>query len=125
MSDSVMALRLELAAEGWASEDRLTRDGWSDGFGYSIWFRRYDWHGLSTHTLTGNCAIYHWHVSDPTRALEAVTKAAEIARRAWAEFPQGPPALGVRGELTPGRQFGSGLPVPTPPATPHTESDPR
>lgn len=99
MCGDVMALRAEMTAEGWDSEDRITRMGWIDGPGYSIWFRRSDWHGKRALVLTGHFAVYHAHVADPSKALEAVRTAAALARRAWTEFPDCPPQQGAAGAL--------------------------
>lgn len=91
MSSDAMLLRTQMAAEGWESEDRLTRVGWGATPGYSIWFRRADWHGKRALVLTGDFAKYHAHIPDPARAGEAVHAAAALARRAWTEFPDCPP----------------------------------
>lgn len=101
MTGDVMALRAEMTAEGWESEDRISRQGWGDKTGYSIWFKRPDWHGKSAFVLTGNRAVYHAHTSDPGQALKAVQEAAEIARRAWRDFLDCPPGQGLKGELIP------------------------
>lgn len=99
MSGDVMALRAEMMADGWESEDRITRQGWGDKPGFSIWFKRPDWHGVSAYVLTGHCAVFHAHTSDPSQALKAVQTAAERARLAWRDFPECPPSQGVDGEL--------------------------
>ena len=99
MCDDVMALRAEMTAEGWDSEDRITRMGWADGPGYSIWFRRSDWHGKRALVLTGHFAVYHAHVADPAKALEAVRTEAALARRAWTGYPDCPPQQGSAGAL--------------------------
>src|SRR5438132_13335712 len=95
MVESLMDIRLAMAAEGWSSEDKLSDQGWGDKMGYSIWFRRYDWHGKRAMVLTGNAATYHAHTPDPALAADAATKAAALARRAWSEFPDCPPTQGV------------------------------
>lgn len=77
-----MALRRELAAEGWYSHDRLTSLGWGKGqLGYSIWFERWDWHGRHVDSIT-----FHAHTPDLSRVAEATAHAAALARKAWAEF---------------------------------------
>lgn len=93
-------LRLQMAREGWHSEDRLSDEGWGRGrVGYSIWFSRYDWHGKKAMHMTGGKACYHAHTPDPSMASQTVARAAEIARRAWNEYPQVPPSQGLGGEL--------------------------
>lgn len=83
MSDSeVFALRAAMQAEGWNSHDRLTDMGWGKGkVGYSIWFERWDWHGRHVDRVT-----FHAHTDDLSRIGAVVQHAANLARRAWAEF---------------------------------------
>jgi hypothetical protein len=82
-----MQIRLEMTELGWYSEDRLTEMGWGDKFGYSIWFSRWDWHGMQAIDK----ATYHAHTSDLDAIDEVVKKAATLAKKAWAEFPDEPP----------------------------------
>ena len=49
VQDELIALRKQMAAEGWLSKDDLTTFGWKEGFGYSVWFERWDWHGKPLH----------------------------------------------------------------------------
>lgn len=90
-TDAVMALRAEMMAEGWSSEDRLTKMGWGATPGYSIWFERWDWHGQKTLILVGSKACYHAHTPSLDHILDTVREAAERARRAWRDFPDCPP----------------------------------
>lgn len=100
---AALSIRLKMAAEGWYSEDRITRFGWRDGMGYSIWFERYDWHEQKTMKMTGSKACYHAHTPDLGKIADATRTAAERARRAWQEFQDVPPEQGLGGELVPGR----------------------
>ncbi|KVP75190.1 hypothetical protein [Burkholderia ubonensis] len=95
----LLELRVAMAAEGWMSEDKVSTQGWDERPGYSIWFKRYDWHGQRTMALTGSAATYHAHTPDPGKAFEAAVKAAELARRAWREFPDCPPSQTVDYDL--------------------------
>ncbi len=88
-------IRLAMSATGWRSHDQITDQGWGDKVGYSIWFERWDWHGKKT----GNKACYHAHTDDLSKIDETTQKAAEIARRAWAEFPEKAPSILVDGTL--------------------------
>lgn len=88
----VLELRTQMAAEGWMSEDQVSTEGWGGTPGYSIWFKRFDWHGRRAMALVGTAATYHAHTPDPRNALNAALRAAELARRAWADFPECPPA---------------------------------
>ena len=80
---NAMQIRLEMTELGWYSEDRLTDMGWRGGkFGYSIWFSRWNWHGQRTDKAT-----YHAHTADLDAIDETVEKAANLAKKAWDEFP--------------------------------------
>lgn len=90
----IVELRLQMASEGWESQDRMSAAGWRAGIGYSIWFERSDWHGHNTFHLTGNRATYHAHVGPPldqASMLRAAKKAAAIARQAYESFRDYPP----------------------------------
>lgn len=102
----LMSLRVQMVSEGWSSEDNLTHAGWVGGAGYSIWFKRYDWHGKRAMALTGTAATYHAHTPDPTRAFEVAKKAAQLARRAWAEFPDCPPSQDIHFVLVARKSLG-------------------
>lgn len=93
MSADPNALRRELFAEGWFSEDRLTSFGWKNG-GYSVWFERWDWHGARCDKV-----CVHAHTPDLSKMADAVAEAATLARRAWAEFPDSIPRLDASFEL--------------------------
>ncbi|KVP39843.1 hypothetical protein [Burkholderia ubonensis] len=58
----LLELRVAMAAEGWLSQDMVSPEGWSEEPGYSIWFKRYDWHGKRTMALTD------WQCGDLSRA---------------------------------------------------------
>lgn len=94
--DDTMAIRRQMAAEGWHSHDRLTTLGWGNGFGYSIWFHRWEWHGRRVDYAA---ASYHASTADPSKALSAVKEAARIARQALHDYPEYPPGQGPKGVL--------------------------
>jgi hypothetical protein len=90
MFDNLQAydIRREMAALGWYSDDRITTFGWGDGImGYSIWFSRWDWHGMKHY----GPPTYHAHTSDLTRIDQAVREAALRALDAYERFPDFPP----------------------------------
>ena len=90
-----MQIRLEMTKLGWYSDDRLTDMGWGgDVFGYSIWFSRWNWHGKKTDKAT-----YHAHTKDLDKIDEVVEKAANLAKKAWAEFPAKAPRQLLSDEL--------------------------
>lgn len=86
--DGLVRLRLEMWAEGWESDDKLTTQGWGSGLGYSIWFTRWDWHGKK---LPAFRASYHAHGLVSDGIMPVAEKAAALAREAWAKFPDEPP----------------------------------
>jgi hypothetical protein len=90
--NDVLELRTQMAAEGWMSEDKVSTEGWGGAPGYSIWFKRYDWHDKRAMALIGTAATYHVHTSDPRKAFNAALRAADLARRAWEQFPDCPPS---------------------------------
>lgn len=88
--NEIYQIRLEMKELGWESNDQLSTLGWQNGYGYSIWFERYDWHGKSTSSITGNHVCFHEHEkdgSDYEKVLEAVKKCADKAKQAWIDFP--------------------------------------
>lgn len=87
----LLELRMAMAAEGWLSEDRVLPPGWSEPAGYTIKFKRTDWHGRTTMELTGIAATYQAYTPDLAKQYEAALTAAELARRAWREYPDYPP----------------------------------
>lgn len=103
-ASDLMTLRLEMEVEGWSSNDQVTRSGWGASPGYSIWFKRFDWHGKRAMVLTGTAATYHAHTPDPAQAFATAQKAAALARQAWREYPDCPPTQGLC-ELEPRKPF--------------------
>lgn len=83
MTDAIMALRVEMANEGWHSQDRLSKMGWGGRVGYSVWFERWDWHGRRIGGV-----VFHAHTPDLAQMLRAAQHAAALARKAWASFGQ-------------------------------------
>ena len=78
---AIMALRVEMANEGWHSKDRLSTMGWGERVGYSVWFERWDWHGRRIGGV-----VFHAHTPDLAQMLRAAQYAAALARKAWATF---------------------------------------
>lgn len=95
----LLELRMAMAAEGWLSEDRVLPPGWSEPAGYTIKFKRTDWHGRTTMGLTGIAATYQAYTPDLSKQYEAALAAAELARRAWREFPDCPPQQTAENQL--------------------------
>lgn len=100
--NDIYKIRLEMKKLGWESEDKLSPTGWSDGYGYSIWFKRYDWHGKNAASITGHDVCFHEHEKDGSeydKVLATVIACAEKAKKAWLDFPDSIPhqyANGIR-----------------------------
>lgn len=103
--DEIYKIRLEMKKLGWESEDALTPLGWKNGYGYSIWFKRSDWHGRNVYTITGHEVSFHEHVkdgSDYKKVLESVRLCAEKSKKAWNDFTDSIPcqyANGIREDI--------------------------
>lgn len=89
---SAVNIRQDMALKGWQSEDRLTTFGFgqdidgSPNWGYSIWFERWDWHGVPCEKVS-----FVVEVNDMTEIQRAVKKCADMALKAWADNPVSPP----------------------------------
>ncbi len=93
-----MEIRLKMHELGWDSEDNLSKKGWINGYVYSIWFRRYDWHKRSTIALTGRDVCFHKHTNN-LNEIDLVTRlCAEQAIKAYEEYPNSIPCLDANGE---------------------------
>ena len=92
--DDIYKIRLEMKKLGWSSEDRFSTLGWENGYGYSIWFKRIDWHGKNAYSITGHHICFHEHIKDGgnyEKVLETVKKCADKAKKAWKDFPESIP----------------------------------
>ena len=101
--DEIYKIRIEMKELGWESEDRFSPLGWENGFGYSIWFKRDDWHGKNVFSITGHEVCFHEHVkngSDYNSVLEAVKKCAEKSKQAWIDYPNIIPCQTIKGITT-------------------------
>jgi len=74
----IKTLRVEMIERGWYSHDRLSGFGWGDGYGYSFWFERWDWHGKM-----GIKVVFHTSTDDMNRIDEIIRNAAKMALDAW------------------------------------------
>jgi hypothetical protein len=79
-------IRLIMKDQGWTSEDRLSDMGWDKKFGYSIWFRRWDWHGRNTLAVTGHEVCFH-RSTDDLNQIDYITKiCAEQCLKAYDDY---------------------------------------
>ena len=100
--DELMRIKLEMSELGWDVEEKISDTGWKDSVGYSIWFKRSDWHGKSSYSITGKAVVFHEHakdVHDYCAVINTVKAAAERAKRAWRDFPDSIPYQTVSGDV--------------------------
>lgn len=95
-------IRLLLAENGWATNDRFSNLGWGSKTGYSFWISRWDWHGVRV----GSKVSFH-----SSFCLEPVSKMSEdmlnhywrklakTALKAWDDFTDGIPYQAVDGSI--------------------------
>lgn len=94
--DNIHKLKMQLANEGWQVEDRITSDGWGDSIGYSVWAKRWDWHGRAIDVE------FNRHVSDAGNVAEVEKSLQEllsITREAWVKFLDSVPEECGKGTL--------------------------
>lgn len=94
-----MDIRNFMADKGWHSNDRLSNMGWGDTVGYSIWFYRWDWHGIKTAVVTGDKVSFHDGTNDLSNLDSTVRMAAKRALQAYALFPDSIPYQNINGEV--------------------------
>lgn len=94
--DNIHKLKMQLANEGWQVEDKITSEGWGDSIGYSVWAKRWDWHGRAIDVQ------FNRHVSDAGNEAE-VEKALQellfLTREAWNKYPDSVPEECDKGTL--------------------------
>lgn len=81
-----MQVRLIMKENGWDSEDSLSKTGWVNGFGYSIWFKRWDWHDVNI----GEVCI-HAHTDNLTKINKITYDTAVKCLNAWEDFTDSVP----------------------------------
>lgn len=100
--DKIMQIKQEMASLGWDIEEKISDEGWGGNIGYTIWFKRSDWHGKYTYSLTGQQVVFIG-ISEDINNYEAILKTvkntAEKAKKAWTDFPDAVPCQNARGEV--------------------------
>ena len=94
--NNIHRLKMRLANEGWEVEDKITSQGWGDSLGYSVWAKRWDWHGKMVDVQ------FNRHVSDANNEVEiekALEELLSLTRKAWNEFPDSVPEERKKGFL--------------------------
>jgi hypothetical protein len=81
-----MEIRMIMKGKGWDSNDSITQTGWKNGYGYSIWFERWDWHGISI----GEVCL-HSHTNNLSEIDNLVYKLAIKSLKAWDDFQDSVP----------------------------------
>ncbi len=99
VSRTALQMRIEMAQQGWASEDRLM-PGRSDRPAlFKVIFHRSDWHGLVASKALSAPACYSAQTTNLSDIDRTVAHAALIARTAWSAFPIAPPLQLYTGQL--------------------------
>lgn len=100
--DEIMRIKLEMVSLGWDIEEKISGDGWHNSIGYTIWFKRSDWHGKSTYSLTGREVIFVG-ISEDVHDYESIVimlkETADKAKKAWKDFPDAIPCQNAKGEV--------------------------
>lgn len=97
-----MKIQLEMIALGWDVETKISGEGWRDSIGYCIWFKRSNWHGKWTYTITGHEVVFvgtYENVNDYDGVIAMVRKTADKAKQAWSDFPDTIPYQNAKGEV--------------------------
>ena len=87
---------MHLVNEGWTVEDKITSQGWGDSIGYSVWAKRWDWHGREIDVQ------FNRHVSNAENEAEiekVLQELLSLTREAWNEFPDSVPEECGKGTL--------------------------
>lgn len=91
--DKIMKIKIQMAKLGWDVEEKISSNGWGRKIGYTVWFKRCDWHGKFTYSLTGH--IVHFvgccGTLDYESILNTIHDTAKMARKAWHDFPDSIP----------------------------------
>lgn len=103
-----MEIRLYMKDKGWDSKDTISKIGWGDEYGYSIWFERSDWHGRRTFALTGSRVSFHYHTDnlDEDNINFIVKTCALQALKAYDDFPNSIPCMNAKGKTVPDLMVG-------------------
>lgn len=111
-----LKLKTEMVKNGWEIEERTGTAGWDRKIGYTVWAERWDWHGKSSASLTGNKVSLFAMADDAAeeeKVLQAIRRLVALTKRAWEEFPDSIPELNAKGELAEAhmvRPFADGKP---------------
>lgn len=100
--DKITKIKLEMADLGWEVEEKISTQGWRNSTGYTIWFKRSDWHGKLTYSLTGHEVVFVGttrDVKNEQAVLETVRKTAEKAKKAYEDFKTEIPFQTAKGEV--------------------------
>jgi hypothetical protein len=76
-------IRHLMALCGWKTTDRCANEH-NKHVSFSIWFSRWDWHGLRT----GDKITFHGHTTDTDQITKTIRNTAKITINAWINFPE-------------------------------------
>lgn len=117
--EEYLKLKTEMAKNGWEIEEHTGTAGCGGKIGYigyAVWAERWDWHGKSSASLTGNkISLFALcdDAADKEKVLQAMRRLSDLTKRAWKEFPDSIPELNAKGELAEAhmvRPFADGKP---------------
>lgn len=117
--DEVMQIKLEMSKLGWDVEEKITKTGWKKNTGYHIWFRRSEWHGKLTYSITGHEVFFVGttrDVNNYAKILSVVKSTAAKAKKAWDDYPDTIPYQTATGEVRTDimfKPFTAGQDIPT------------
>lgn len=81
---------------------KISGEGWRDGVGYIIWFRRSDWHGKFTYSITGHEVTFSGstkNVRDYQSVIKTVRMTSDKAKKAYEEFQNSIPFQNSKGKV--------------------------
>lgn len=100
--DEIMKIKHEMAQLGWDIEEEIMGNSWRNKTGYHIWFRRSDWHGKFTYSLTGHEVVFNGftpNINDYEAIMKTIKKTADKSKKAWNDFPDSIPYQNAKGEI--------------------------
>ncbi len=99
VNKSSAQIRIEMALQGWSSEDRLMPARPDRPALYKVIFHRNDWRGLDGPYLLKAPTYFSAQTTNLDDIARTVAHAALIAQTAWERFPVSPPLQLYTGQL--------------------------
>ena len=89
--DKITQIKNEMSKLGWDVEEKIT-----------IWFRRSEWHGKSTYSITGHEVFFVGMTNDIdnyAKIISIVKATAAKAKKAWNDYPNSIPYQDATGAV--------------------------